>query len=92
MSSTPIEIGGALTLDGATTVLQEGCNALAAGTGDAVFDLGGVNAVDSSGLAVVFAWLREAHAAGRKLVFTRPPQQLLSLAAVYGVSDMLPLA
>jgi ABC-type transporter Mla MlaB component len=36
--------------------------------------------------------LREAHAAGRNLVFTRPPQQLLSLAAVYGVSDMLPLA
>lgn len=92
MSGNPIEIGGSLTLDGASVVLQEGRKALAAGQGDAVFDLGRVNAVDSSGLAVVFAWLRDAHAAGRKLVFTRPPQQLLSLAAVYGVSDMLPLA
>ncbi|MBY0340508.1 MAG: STAS domain-containing protein [Rhodocyclaceae bacterium] len=92
MSGNPIEIGGALTLDRATAVLQTGCNALAASTGDAVFDLGRVEAVDSSGLAVVFAWLREAHASGRKVVFTRPPQQLLSLAAVYGVSDMLPLA
>ncbi len=91
MSSTPIEIGGALTLDGATSVLQEGRKLLAAGTGDAVFDLGRVSAVDSSGLAVVFAWLREAHATNRKLAFARPPQQLLSLAAVYGVSDMLPL-
>lgn len=91
MSSTHIEIGGALTLDGATAVLQDGRNALAAGAGDAVFDLSRVGAVDSSGLAVVFAWLREAHAAGRKLTFTRPPQQLLSLAAVYGVRDMLPL-
>jgi len=87
----PIEISGALTLDGATAALQEGNAALAASTGDAVFDLGQVGSVDSSGLAVVFAWLREAHAAGRNLVFSRPPQQLLSLAAVYGVSDLLPL-
>jgi len=92
MSGIPIEIGGALTLDGATAVLQDGRKALAAATGDTVFDLGRVSAVDSSGLAVVFAWLREAHAAGRKLAFARPPKQLLSLAAVYGVSDMLPLA
>jgi phospholipid transport system transporter-binding protein len=90
--SNAIEIGGALTLDGATAVLQEGSAALAASSGDVVFDLGKVGAVDSSALAVAFAWLREAHAAGRNLVFTRPPQQLLSLAAVYGVSDMLPLA
>ncbi|MDE2600156.1 MAG: STAS domain-containing protein [Rhodocyclaceae bacterium] len=90
--STVIEIGGALTLDGATAALQRGSVALAASSGDAVFDLGRVGAVDSSALAVVFAWLREAHVAGRSLVFSRPPQQLLSLAAVYGVSDMLPLA
>lgn len=92
MNADPIEIGGVLTLDGATAALEEGRKALAAGSGDAVFDLGKVGAVDSAALAVLFAWLREAKTAGRSLVFARPPQQLLSLAAVYGVSDMLPLA
>ena len=44
--SNAIEIGGALTLDGATAILQEGSAALAASSGDAVFDLGRVGAVD----------------------------------------------
>lgn len=92
MSAGLIEVAGVLTLDGATAALQEGRQAFATGSGDLVFDLGKVGAVDSSALAVAFAWLRDAQAAGRKLVFIRPPQQLLSLAAVYGVSDMLPLA
>lgn len=92
MTGNPVEIGGALTLDGSTAVLQEGRAALAGLSGDVVFDLGQVNGVDSSGLAVVFAWLREARSAGCNVTFTRIPNQLLSLAAVYGVSDMLPQA
>lgn len=92
MSGEPIEISGALTLDGATAVLQKGRAALAASSGDAVFDLEKISAVDSSALAVVFAWLREAGAAKRRLTFVHLPQQLLSLAAVYGVGDLLPQA
>ena len=93
MSSSRVEIDGTLTLDSATATLQRGRAALAGlSAGDAVFDLGQIGAVDSAGLAVVFAWLRDAQAAGRKLTFVRPPQQLLSLAAVYGLSDLLPLA
>jgi phospholipid transport system transporter-binding protein len=93
MSGNRVEIGGSLTLDGATAVLEFGRTALAQlPAGDAEFDLGAVSGADSAGLAVVFAWLRDAQAAQRALVFSRPPQQLISLAAVYGVSDMLPLA
>lgn len=93
MSGNHVEIGGALTLDGATAALQAGRDALAGmSAGDAVFDLGQVSTVDSAGLAIVFAWLRDAHAAQRRLSFVRLPQQLLSLAAVYGVSDLLPQA
>jgi phospholipid transport system transporter-binding protein len=94
MSGNRIEIGGALTLDSASVALQTGRDALArlpAGA-DAVFDLGQVAAVDSAGLALVFAWLRDAQAAQRKLTFVHLPQQLLSLAAVYGVGDLLPQA
>ena len=93
MSVNRVEIGGALTLDGATVALQAGRDALARmPAGDAVFDLGPVSAVDSTGLAIVFAWLRDARAAQRKLSFERLPQQLLSLAAVYGVNELLPQA
>jgi phospholipid transport system transporter-binding protein len=93
MSENRVEIGGSLTLDGATAVLEEGRAALARlPAGDAVIDLGQVSAVDSAALAVVFAWLRDAQVAKRALSFASPPQQLLSLAAVYGVSDLLPLA
>lgn len=93
MSGNRVEIGGALTLDGASAALQTGRDALAGmPPGDAVFDLGQVSEVDSAGLAVVFAWLRDARAAQRELRFAGLPQQLLSLAAVYGVSDMLPQA
>lgn len=93
MSLHRIDIEGALTLDGATAVLTSGCSALAQlPAGDAVFDLAKVGEVDSSGLAVLFAWLRAANAGGRKLSFAGAPEQLLSLAAVYGVGDLLPLA
>jgi phospholipid transport system transporter-binding protein len=93
MSGNRVEIGGALTLNGASLALQTGRDALARlPAGDAVFDLGQVSDVDSAGLALVFAWLRDAQAAQRKLTFVRLPQQLLSLAAVYGVSDLLPQA
>ena len=93
MSGNNVEISGSLTLDGASVALRFGREALAGmPVGDAVFDLGQVSAVDSAGLAIVFAWLRDAHAAQRKLSFVRLPQQLLSLAAVYGVSDLLPQA
>lgn len=93
MSGNRAEIGGSLTLGGATEALQAGRAALARmPAGDAVFDLGQVSAVDSAGLAIVFAWLRDAGAAQRKLTFAHLPQQLLSLAAVYGVSDLLPQA
>lgn len=86
-----IEIGGALTLDTATAALASGRAALS-GQASAVLDLGKVEGVDSAGLAVIFAWLRDAQATQRQLTLANPPQQLLSLAAVYGVSDMLPLA
>lgn len=90
--SHQVEISGALTLDGASAVLQSGHAALAAApAGDVVFDLSRVTGVDSAGLAVVFAWLREAHAASRTLNLRNVPQQLQSLAAVYGVGDLLPL-
>jgi phospholipid transport system transporter-binding protein len=56
------------------------------------FDLSSVREADSSALAVLFALRRAAAARGRTLTVTNPPPGLLSLAGLYGVAELLPLA
>jgi phospholipid transport system transporter-binding protein len=95
VSGNRVEVSGAVTLDTAKATLVAGLSALAtdcAASSDVVFDLSKAGPLDSSALAVVFAWVRDAQAANKRIVLSNPPQELLSLAAVYGVSDMLPLA
>ena len=53
-------------------------------------DLGEVTEVDSSLLAVLIAWLREAKAGGRTLTYARLPEDLRTLAQLYGVAELLP--
>lgn len=83
-------IHGDMTLENATTLLAAGVAAVKQGA--TRFDLSGVGAIDSSGLAVLFGWLRTAQAEGRKVTITHPPRSLRSLAEVYGVAELLPLS
>lgn len=85
-----IEVSGAMTLANAKALLDSGSALLS--RPDSVFDLSAVEEVDSSGLTVVFGWMRAAERQGRKIRVTHPPQNLLSLAALYGVTELLPLA
>ena len=48
--------------------------------------------MDSSGLAVIFGCQRAADAQGKKVRIAHPPANLVSLAELYGVSALLPLA
>ena len=57
--------------------------------GDASFDLSAVRTCDSSAVAVVLAWQREAQARGGRLQLSGLPPGLLSLATVYGVTSLL---
>jgi phospholipid transport system transporter-binding protein len=59
--------------------------------GDAAFDLSPVRTCDSSAVAVVLAWRREAEATGRVLALTGVPPALVSLATVYGIAPLLDL-
>ena len=83
-----VEVSGPMTMSGAAVLLAEGEAAIAANA--STFDLAAVTDMDSSCLAVVFGWMRAATAAGRSLRLMNPPQNLLSLAAVYDVADLLP--
>ncbi|EXI85265.1 MAG: putative NTP binding protein (contains STAS domain) [Candidatus Accumulibacter regalis] len=57
-----------------------------------LLDLAGVAEVDSSALATLFAWQRKAAESAVQLRVANPPASLISLAALYGVSELLPLA
>ncbi len=54
-----------------------------------VIDLSGVQAVDSSAIALLLAWMRAGRGAGRELLFTAPVAPLIELARLYGVTQML---
>jgi phospholipid transport system transporter-binding protein len=83
-------VSGDMTLETATGLLVRGLEISA--SEQPVFNLAGVNEVDSSGLAVLFGWMRAAEAQGKTLRIDNPPESLVSLAHVYDVSDLLPLS
>ncbi len=54
-------------------------------------DLSGVSAIDSSAVALLLDWQRQARSRNVQLQFARAPENLRRLIAVYGVADLLPL-
>ena len=54
-------------------------------------DLKGVTRSDSAGLALLVEWLRESELAGNRIEFVNVPAQLLSIARVCGLDDILSL-
>ena len=54
-------------------------------------DLKGVTRSDSAGLALLVEWLRESELAGNQIEFVNVPAQLLSIARVCGLDDILSL-
>ena len=85
--SNPMLSLDALTFQNAQAALEQGCAAL--GAGETVFDLGGVRAADSSGVALLLAWQRRARDAGQKLTFINVPKNIDALANLYGLDGVL---
>ena len=81
-------VSGALTLANVAAILREGSAAI--GEGVRTVDLGEVGELDSSALALLLAWLREAKRHNAGLVFANLPQGLTTIARLYGVAELLP--
>ena len=60
--------------------------------GEIIFDFSAVNEADSSAIAVMLGWLRAAVPAQAGVKFAHIPAGMRSLAELYGVTDLLPLA
>jgi phospholipid transport system transporter-binding protein len=80
-------LSGPLVMDSVNSVLPRGAAVLA--KGDLVVDFSGTTDIDSSALAVILQWRREAEAAGRRLKLDGVPENLKVLADLYGVSFLL---
>jgi phospholipid transport system transporter-binding protein len=77
----------ALTVHNATTVLNAGLSAIAAG--QTQFDLSDLTVVDSAAVATMLAWQRAARGTGKSLAFSNLPANLESLVKLYGVAELL---
>ena len=89
-----LRVTAPMVIANARTLLETGERLLRSveRSAQAVIDLAEVREVDSSALSVVFAWQRKAGQRDIKLRITNPPASMISLAALYGVSELLPLA
>ena len=85
-----LELSGPLTFDTAGAHYQDSANLFASASVTAV-NLEQVDRVDSAGLALLLEWQSAARRAGRELVFSNAPNDLLRLAALAEASDLLGL-
>ena len=80
-------LGGPVTLANVAGVLEEGRRCLAEGV--RTVDLAEVNELDSSLLALLLAWKREAGRRAQGLDFVNLPESLQTIARLYGASELL---
>ncbi len=78
-----------LDFSNAKALLQEGLAAVS--KGEEAFDFAALKQVDSASVSVMLAWQRAAVKAGRKIRFLNVPAGLVSLADLYGVTELLDL-
>jgi phospholipid transport system transporter-binding protein len=81
-------VGGPVTLANVSGIVEEGRRHLREGV--RTVDLAEVTELDSSLLAALLAWLRDARANGREIAFANLPEALSTLARLYGVDGLLP--
>lgn len=83
-----LRLSGPLTTDTVRPLFDSGLQA--AGQANLVVDLSQVEAVDSAAVGLLLAWVREAQRSNISLCFSHIPDNLLSLASLYGVADAIP--
>lgn len=84
-----LQLAGPLTLKTVKALFDQGLQA--GGRSRLAVDMSQVEAVDSAAVSLMLAWLREAQRTNVTICFSNIPDNLMSLARLYGVADMLPL-
>ena len=89
-----LRVTGPMLIANASALLEAGRGLLRAGAASSAveLDLSAVEETDSSALSVIFGLLRSARERDVTMRVAHPPASMVSQAALYGVSDFLPLA
>jgi phospholipid transport system transporter-binding protein len=86
-----LKLDGALTFESLPAVLAE--SAAYAERPDLpdklTIDFSGISHVDSSAVALLLEWRRQALKRGKNLQFVNLPDNLMELAELYGVADLI---
>jgi phospholipid transport system transporter-binding protein len=90
-SSEALALTGALSFETIPKVLEESAAYAARADLPArlVIDFGGITGVDSAAVALLLEWRRQAVRRGKQLEFVNLPPNLLALAELYGVADLI---
>jgi len=83
-----LKIDGPIHMANARALMSEGSALL--GPEVTSIDMGSVTEVDSAAVSLLLEWQREAAKHQTSLRFTNLPENVKSLAALYGVTDLLP--
>ncbi len=81
-------VQGRLTIATVPALYETGVQHLA--SEDMLVDFSRVEAVDSSAISMLLGWMRAAQRSQHQLRVTALPDDLLSLARLYGVAELLP--
>jgi phospholipid transport system transporter-binding protein len=81
-----LRVSGALTIANAAALCEAAKQHI---NGDVIVDLTAVTEVDSSALSLLFEWRRAAQQNKSRISFRNLPESLQSLAALYGVTDLV---
>lgn len=57
---------------------------------DIEIDLSAVSDVDTATISLLFEWLRQGHSHNCKVTYANLPENLTSLATLYGVLELIP--
>ena len=86
---TRCRISGGVTVDSVGSLLRALQPELEKGV--ETLDFSGVESADSAALTLIFSAIRQARHAGRTLICTGLPASFITLAELYGVSELLPV-
>lgn len=78
---------GTVNLENALALREEGLRLFV--DPEVTLDLAGVTEVDSAAVSLLFEWRRAALAANRRIRYVNLPDNLTSLAKLYGVTELV---
>jgi phospholipid transport system transporter-binding protein len=82
------QVSGSMCMPQVESLLDESASIPA--TKEIEIDLAAVSDVDTATISLLFEWIRQAHSRKCKVVYTNLPENLESLATLYGVLELIP--